>query len=157
MLKIIFIIAAITIWLYPGKVLSDEPKNQTIVQKHQEAPREASVSGTPRGSGGGSDDWSGFREYKVSYYGNDVCRGKAICRTANGELFNEEKLTAACWNEFPFGTRFRVTYNNRFIVVICNDRGNFKKLGRFLDLSKGSFKSIAPLSKGVITVKVEKL
>ena len=70
-------------------------------------------------------------------------------------LKNPEAFTTACWAEFPKGTRFKVSYRNNSIIVICNDRGHFKELGRFLDLSAGAFKSLAPLSRGIIKVDVE--
>jgi rare lipoprotein A len=47
-------------------------------------------------------------------------------RTANGERFDKNKLTAA-HRSLPFGTRVRVTNqrNGRKVVVRINDRGPF--------------------------------
>jgi len=43
-------------------------------------------------------------------------------------------------------------------VARCNDRGSFnEKYNREMDLSKATFATLAPLSKGVIAVKIEKL
>lgn len=59
-------------------------------------------------------------------------------RTASGERFNQNDLTAA-HRTLPFGTRVRVIdeETGRSIVVRINDRGPFKK-GRIIDLSRGS-------------------
>lgn len=92
---------------------------------------------------------------KVSWYGSAICLGRASCRTASGKTFDWNANTAACWSEYPFGTKFLVSYQGRSVVVTCTDRGGFKKLGRFLDLSSGAFKQLAPLSRGVLNVDVE--
>ena len=88
----------------------------------------------------------------ASWYGEKY-RGKA---TASGEPFNPSELTAAMW-DVPFGTRFRVTYQGKSVVVRVNDRGPAKHLKRGIDLSKAAFKKLSPLSKGLITVKLERL
>ena len=84
-----------------------------------------------------------YNDVKVSWY----ARG----------LKDPSKLTTACWDTFPKGTRFRVTYNGNSVVVVCNDRGHFRKMGRMLDLSSGAFKHLAPLKRGILKVKVEVL
>ncbi len=63
-------------------------------------------------------------------------------RTANGERFNPNGLTAA-HRSLPFGTRVRVTNpaNGRSVVVRINDRGPFIR-GRQIDLSRGSARAI---------------
>lgn len=61
-----------------------------------------------------------------------------------------DDLTTACWNEYPKGTTFTVTYNNHSVRVVCTDRGGFKPLGRMLDLSRSAFAKLAPLSTGII-------
>lgn len=63
-------------------------------------------------------------------------------RTANGERFNPNGLTAA-HRSLPFGTRLRVTNetNGRSVVVRINDRGPFVG-GRIIDLSRGSAAAI---------------
>lgn len=65
-------------------------------------------------------------------------------------LKNPEAFTAACWQEYPKGTRFRVTFNGNSVIVTCTDRGNFKQMGRMLDLSSGAFRQLSPLSRGII-------
>tara|TARA_R100000808_G_scaffold10228_1_gene27333 strand:- start:943 stop:1284 length:342 start_codon:yes stop_codon:yes gene_type:complete len=88
----------------------------------------------------------------ASWYGEKY-RGRP---TASGEPFNPDELTAAMW-DVPFGTRFRVHYKNKFVVVRINDRGPAKRLKRGIDLSKEAFSRLAPTSKGLINVRLEKL
>ena len=72
--------------------------------------------------------------------------------TANGEAFNPDGLTAAS-KTLPFNTRVKVTNlaNGKSVTVRINDRGSYVT-GRCLDLARGAFTQIAPLSSGVITV-----
>lgn len=74
-------------------------------------------------------------------------------RTASGERFNPHALTAA-HKSLPFGTRLKVTYKGRTVIVRINDRGPFIK-GRHLDLSRAAARQIG--CHGVCTVKVEVL
>ena len=60
--------------------------------------------------------------------------------TANGEKFYPDRLTAA-HRTLPFGTKLKVKYGKKQIVVRVNDRGPFKK-GRSLDLSRGAAKAL---------------
>jgi rare lipoprotein A len=78
-------------------------------------------------------------------------------RTASGEAFNPDGLTAA-HRSLPFGSQVRVTNvaNGKSVVVRINDRGPFVS-GRCLDLSRGSFQAIANLGSGVIDVRYEVL
>ena len=66
---------------------------------------------------------------KASYYGK-AHHGN---RTASGERFNQNALTAA-HRTLPFGTMVRVTNlnNDRSVVVRINDRGPFAR-GRIID------------------------
>ncbi len=57
-------------------------------------------------------------------------------RTANGERFDTNDLTAAS-KTLPFGTRLRVCREGRCIVVRVNDRGPYVA-GRMLDLSRAA-------------------
>lgn len=78
-------------------------------------------------------------------------------RTANGEKYNENALTAA-HKHLRFGTLLRVTnpQNSKSIIVRINDRGPFAK-GRNLDLSKASAMALDIMDRGVAKVKVEQL
>lgn len=60
--------------------------------------------------------------------------------TASGEKFDKRKLTAA-HRSYPFGTRLKLGYGKRNVVVTVNDRGPFIK-GRLLDISKAAAKAL---------------
>lgn len=72
-------------------------------------------------------------------------------RTASGEKFNPNALTAA-HKSLKFGTRVKVTYKGRSVIVRINDRGPFIK-GRTLDLSRAAARAIG--CKGVCTVTMK--
>lgn len=76
-------------------------------------------------------------------------------RTANGEAFNPDGITAA-HKTLPFNTKVKVTNvaGGQSIVVRINDRGPFVA-GRCLDLARGAFSQIASLGTGAITVNWE--
>jgi rare lipoprotein A len=73
--------------------------------------------------------------------------------TANGEIFSQKKMTAAC-NVLPFGTWIKVTNlkNGRSVVVRINDRLNHR-MKRVVDLSKTAARKLGHLD-GLIKVKV---
>jgi rare lipoprotein A len=91
---------------------------------------------------------------KASYYGKQH-HGRKM---ASGGVFNMWSMTCAS-NKYPLGTRLKITNpeNDKSVIVKVTDRGGFGKYGRILDLSKGAFAEIASVSKGVITVVVNKL
>jgi rare lipoprotein A len=70
--------------------------------------------------------------------------------TASGQKFNPNALTAA-HKTLPFGTKLKVTYKGRTVIVRVNDRGPFIK-GRHLDLSRAAARAIG--CAGVCTVRV---
>ena len=72
-----------------------------------------------------------------------------------GTRFVPHGLTAA-HKTLPLPTRVRVTnlHNGRYVDVIVNDRGPFKK-GRIIDLSHGAAKKIG--LHGIAKVRVEYL
>ena len=72
--------------------------------------------------------------------------------TASGERFNPNALTAA-HKTLPFGTKVRVTYKGRSVIVRINDRGPFIK-GRSLDLSRAAARKIGCKGVCVVTMKV---
>jgi rare lipoprotein A (peptidoglycan hydrolase) len=78
-------------------------------------------------------------------------------KTANGENFNTNALTAA-HKSLPFNTVVRVTNqsNGKTVDVRINDRGPFVA-GRCIDLSRAAFTRIASTSAGVASVTVEVL
>ncbi len=106
-------------------------------------------SSTPKSGGSAA---SGHSESgQASFYGNEF-HGR---KTANGERFDQAKLTAA-HRTLPFGTRLKVTntQNGKTVQVRVNDRGPFVK-GRVIDLSSSAFKSIASLNAGVVPVRIQ--
>lgn len=91
---------------------------------------------------------------RSSYY-HDKFNGK---KTANGDVFNNKKYTAA-HKTLPFGSKIRVTnnQNDESVIVTVNDRGPFTK-GRQLDLSKQAFLDITHnKGAGTLNVKIEVL
>ncbi len=75
-------------------------------------------------------------------------------RTASGETFNTNELTAA-HKTLPFGTRVRVRHatTGKEVTVRINDRGPFTK-GRVIDLSRAAAAAIGMLQTGVAPVLV---
>ena len=84
----------------------------------------------------------------ASWYGPGF-HGK---RTANGERFNTNALTAA-HKTLPFGTQLRVTNERtgRSVVVRINDRGPYAR-GRVIDLSKAAADAVGILGVGTVTL-----
>jgi rare lipoprotein A len=84
----------------------------------------------------------------TSWYGPGF-HGK---RTANGERFNTNALTAA-HKTLPFGTQLRVTNERtgRSVVVRINDRGPYAH-GRVIDLSKAAADAVGFLGVGMVTL-----
>ncbi len=87
----------------------------------------------------------------ASFYGNKFI-GK---RTANGEIFSQEKFTAAC-NVLPLGTWIKVTNlkNGKWVIVKTNDRLH-PKMKRLVDLTRAAATQLNYISRGVAKVKVE--
>jgi rare lipoprotein A len=78
-------------------------------------------------------------------------------RTASGEVFDQDDLTAA-HAEWAFGTRLRVTLlsTGRSAVVRVNDRFPGHK-GRVIDVSRGTAKAIGLIGPGTGRVRLEVL
>lgn len=76
-------------------------------------------------------------------------------KTANGEIFDHSKLTAAC-NVLPLGTWLKVTNlkNKRSIVVKTNDRLH-PKTRRIIDLSYEGAEQLGYIKSGLTRVKIE--
>ncbi|MFH1569006.1 MAG: septal ring lytic transglycosylase RlpA family protein [Gemmatimonadota bacterium] len=87
----------------------------------------------------------------ASYYGKQF-HGR---RTANGEVFNMYKMTAA-HRVLPLGTVIKVTNlaNGRWAVVKVNDRGPFVE-GRVLDLSFAAALELEMVEVGTANVMIE--
>ena len=78
-------------------------------------------------------------------------------KTANGEIYDSQKMTAAC-NTLPLGTWIRVTNlsNNKSVVVKTNDRMH-PRMTRIVDLSRAAAQKLGYIGKGLTKVKVEVL
>ncbi len=85
----------------------------------------------------------------ATWYGNEL-RGN---RTASGETFNPDGLTAA-HKSLPFGTCLLVgnPRTGKSVKVRVNDRGPFTK-GMSLDLSAGAAKAIGMRSTQSVTMQ----
>ncbi|WP_437881794.1 septal ring lytic transglycosylase RlpA family protein [Pseudomonas sp. LRF_L74] len=90
---------------------------------------------------------------KASYYGK-AHHGN---RTANGERFDQNALTAA-HRTLPFGSRVRVTNlnNDRSVIVRINDRGPYGR-GRIIDVSKRAAEELGMIRSGIVPVRLESL
>ncbi|WCM43506.1 septal ring lytic transglycosylase RlpA family protein [Flavobacterium sp. CBA20B-1] len=94
-----------------------------------------------------------FKNEVFACYYHDKFNGRT---TANGEIFSNNKQTAA-HKTLPFGTKVKVTNlaNNKSVEVLINDRGPFTK-GLEIDLSKKAFNAISHDKKaGKLKVKLE--
>jgi rare lipoprotein A len=87
----------------------------------------------------------------ASWYGSRH-HGK---RTASGEDFNQEKVTAA-HRTLPWGSKVKVTNlaNGKSVEVRINDRGPFSQ-GRIIDLSRAAARSLGMVEQGITTVRIE--
>lgn len=120
------------------------------------APPLRDIAGRPRAStpaqavlGAISAQFTGMASwYGPGFHGN---------RSANGEVFNQNGLTAAHRN-LPFGTQVRVTNLNtgQAVVVRITDRGPHVR-GRIIDLSAGAARVIGVVNAGVAPVRLDVL
>ena len=104
------------------------------------------MSAVPTAASAGSKSFSGG----ASYYGKQF-HGR---RTANGESFNMNSMTAA-HKTLPFGTKVKVTNrsNGKSVVVRINDRGPYVG-GRVIDLSRAAAAKIGMLNSGTARVSL---
>jgi rare lipoprotein A len=86
----------------------------------------------------------------ASWYGSDGTPHK----TASGEVFNENALTAANRN-LPLGSRVKVTNlrNGRSVIVRITDRGPAIR-SRVIDLSRAAAGRIGITHRGLAPVRV---
>ena len=89
----------------------------------------------------------------ASFYSNSF-NGK---KTANGEIYSQKKMTAAC-NVLPLGTWIRVTNlrNGRSVLVKTNDRLH-TRMKRVVDLSRTPAEKLNYVKSGLTRVRVEVL
>ena len=89
----------------------------------------------------------------ASFYANKF-HGR---RTANGEIFNQQKFTGAS-NTLPLNTWVKVTnlHNKKTVIVKITDRMHFRNK-RLIDLSKAAAHQLGYTGRGLTRVKVESL
>jgi len=91
----------------------------------------------------------------ASYY----CEGFEGNHTASGSIYHCDDLTFA-HKTMKFGTKVKFLYDpdndgqGHTVVATCTDRGPFIAEREF-DLSKATFRRLAPTSRGVIQVRWE--
>ena len=93
-------------------------------------------------------------ERGVANYYHDKYQGR---KTASGELYDKNKLTAA-HKTLPFGSIVRVTRldNKKSVQVKINDRGPYLK-GVIIDLSRRAAEQLDLITIGEAHVKIEVL
>jgi rare lipoprotein A len=123
---------------------------------HKPDPRGKSTANQGRGSHGlgsqGKSTSGSYREEGVASWYGAAFQGK---KTANGEKFDMNKLTAA-HKKLPFGSLVRVTNlsNGKSVQVRINDRGPFVKK-RIIDLSRRGAEVLDMIRAGTVLVRVE--
>jgi rare lipoprotein A len=92
-----------------------------------------------------------LHEGTASYYG-EWFRGK---KTHTDEIFNPDKLTAAC-NILPLRTWVKVTNlrNNRSVILWINDRMHPKNK-RLIDVTARAARDLGFYARGLVKVRVE--
>lgn len=93
-------------------------------------------------------------QYGIASYYSNKFNGR---KTANGEIFNQQKFTAA-HNSLPLGTYVRVTNlrNKRAVIVKINDRLHARNK-RLIDLTKAAAQKLGFVKAGLTRVKLEVL
>jgi rare lipoprotein A len=92
------------------------------------------------------DPAAGFPQQGLLSYYADGFHGR---RTASGELFDKDALTAA-HRTLPFQTRVKVTNleNGRSVIVRINDRGPFVA-ERIVDVSPAAARELGLVERGL--------
>ena len=131
----------------------------SVTRSAIDVPAQASVSATNGVPAnvvtGGRKKWHPLRAMAnlgiASWYGS-VLNGH---RTASGEIFDKDKMTA-CHRTLPFGTMVRVVDVNsgKSVVVKINDRGVLNA-ERVIDLSSAAARNLGILRSGVAKVRLE--
>ncbi len=90
--------------------------------------------------------------YGIASYYAEKFHGR---ETANGEIFSQQKFTAAC-NILPLGTWIQVTNlrNGKIIIVRTNDRLH-PKTRRIIDLTYSAANKLGFIKSGLAKVKIE--
>lgn len=91
-------------------------------------------------------------QYGIASFYSDKFEGR---KTSNGEIFRQQKMTAA-HNTLPLGTYVKVVNlrNQRSVVVKINDRLHHKNT-RLVDLSRAAATKLGFIRSGTTRVRVE--
>lgn len=94
-----------------------------------------------------------YEKGKASYYSSKF-EGR---RTASGEVFKQDSLTAA-HKTLPFGTKLLVTNinNDSTVIIKVNDRLS-KGSSHVIDLSLKAAKKLNFVRQGITTVTIQKI
>jgi len=72
--------------------------------------------------------------------------------TASGERFSPYGATAAS-NSYKFGTKLKLSYKGKSVIICVNDTGNFGKYHRSLDVTKGVAQRLGFVKLGVVSLQ----
>ncbi len=140
----------------PTPVLSNPIGSKKVAKKEEikkESPKRSGKSYVVRGkryyllnTAEGYDETGIGTWYGPGFHGR---------KTASGEVFNQNAMTAA-HKTLPLGTKVRVTNlkNNKSIVVRINDRGPFSPK-KIIDLSKRAGYIICISKAGIAPMRVQ--
>lgn len=134
------------------KELSKEDPNNTVYKGYYKVGKTYNIKGkTYKPYAPKTFSETGY----ASWYGlKDGFHGK---KTANGDRFNKNLLTAA-HKTLPLPCLIKVTNktNNKSVILMVNDRGPFKK-NRIIDVSERAAEVLGFKKQGVTKVKIEYL
>ena len=93
-------------------------------------------------------------QYGIASYYHNKFEGR---KTANGEIFSQQGLTAAC-NSLPLNCWIKVTNtkNKKTVILKINDRMHPNN-SRLIDLSLAAAKKLNYTGRGLTSVRVEYL
>ena len=92
---------------------------------------------------------------RATWYG-EAERGKLM---ANGRPFNPDALTCASW-DYPLGSRLRIVYREKSVVVEVTDRGGaraFMQFGKVIDLTHAAFAKLEKPSVGTVRIRITRV
>jgi len=163
-------VAAIPVWLAghaaPTAAQSFDDRWSVIPKAHADpappAPEtrqdlRAPPSAATEDPEGGPRDHSSSRSSRRVFSGKASYYSYSSGKTASGETFNRDELTAA-HRDLPFGTRVRVTAlaTGKSVVVRITDRGPTLR-SRVLDLSTAAARNLGITDRGVTDIRAEVL
>lgn len=120
------------------------------MSRHRSVQRADATCTDPLSASNDAPVWQKWQRGIASWYGQAFHN----LRTASGERFNMNELTAA-HPTLPFGTQLKVRNpaNGRAVVVRVNDRGPFIA-GRSIDLSHAAASALGLIQRGAGQVEM---